>query len=211
MIGMLGGTFDPVHNGHVHAAKRVMAVLACTQMRLVLAARPGHRRPPQASLEHRWQMLKLAVQDQPGLVADNREMDRPGFSYTVNTLEDFHQHQPDQIVAWVVGQDAFATLTTWHRWQDLLSLCNLVVVARPGETQPEPKPIRQLWQKYGVARLKADRHGQIVRLEQPMQEVSATQIRRKIAQQAPYEHLLAHPVSTYIKAHDLYVKQETVI
>jgi len=211
MIGLYGGTFDPVHNGHIHAALSVRNALQLSQVRLVLAARPGHRQAPHADVSHRWQMLQLACAEAPGLVPDDTEIQRQGHSYTFDTLTAFQQQFPEQIPAWILGQDAFATLAEWYRWQDLLSLCNLVVVERPGDERQEPGEITQLMRQHGVEQLQQHRTGQIVRLVLPMQQVSATQIRHKIASKGEFEHLLAGPVCTYIKSHNLYATLETAI
>ncbi|MEM9622231.1 MAG: nicotinate-nucleotide adenylyltransferase [Pseudomonadota bacterium] len=211
MIGFLGGTFDPVHLGHTHAATSVREALGLDEVRMVLAARPGHRQPPQAAVTHRWQMLQLACAEHAGLVADDSELERQGHSYTVDTLRAFHQQYPNTYPVWILGQDAFATLAEWYQWQDLMQLCNLVVVERPGDERAEPAAVEQLERAHRAKTLRAGTLGQIVRLPLSMQEVSATQIRHKIAHGAPFEHLLAGPVCTYIKTHDLYATLETAI
>ncbi len=216
MIGLYGGTFDPVHNGHIHAALQVQQALSLRQIRLVLAARPGHRQPPRADVEHRWQMLRLAVAEHAVLAADDSEVKRRGHSYTIDTLQEFNARQPGDVPVWIIGQDAFATLDSWHRWRELMDCCNLAVVDRPGDARAEPPSVQQMWRTHGVRRLEHGKIGQIVRLSLPMQQVSATEIRRKVACGEPFEHLLAGPVCTYIRRHGLYTTrcrtaEETVI
>lgn len=204
LTGFYGGTFDPVHLGHVHAATTVRDALSLDKVHLVLSARPGHRGQPQSPIQQRWAMLQLACAETPGLAADDRELRRAGPSYTLMTLEALHADDPQCIPCWVMGQDAFATLPEWYRWEELLSFCNLVVLDRPGDRRVEPDAIAELCARYEVSALSADIVGQIVRLQLPMLEVSATEIRRRIRHGESVSHLLADPVYTYIKQHDLY-------
>ena len=129
LVGLYGGTFDPVHVGHTHAALAVKDALQLEQVRMVLAARPGHRGAPHSEAGHRWAMLCLACEQHAGLVADNTELLRAGHSYTVATVAAVRAADPTAVPCWILGQDAFATLPTWHRWRELLNYCNLVVVA----------------------------------------------------------------------------------
>ena len=211
LIGLYGGTFDPVHVGHLHAALTVKRALDLSEVRMVLAARPGHRGAPAGHADHRWRMLCLACAEQPGLVADDVELRRPGHSYTIDTLSAIRRQEPDAVPCWILGQDAFATLPIWHRWQELLNACNLIVIERPGDVRAEPSPVRQLCADHEVNEFNPSQIGQIYRLGEPMLEVSATQIRQKIAAGEPVENLLAPPVYTYIKQHRLYQNTENAI
>jgi len=131
-IGLLGGTFDPVHYGHLHAADEVRRTLGLAEVRLVPAGDPPHRAAPSASAEQRLAMLDLAVAEFPGLVVDPREIAREGKSYTVLTLEELRAEAPARPLVLIVGVDAFAGLPTWHRWRDVFRLAHVVVVTRPG-------------------------------------------------------------------------------
>jgi nicotinate-nucleotide adenylyltransferase len=131
-LGILGGTFDPIHNGHVELAREVRAALGLSAVRLVPAGDPPHRAAPVATAAHRLAMVELAIEGVPGLEIDSREIDRPGRSYTVDTLGSLRAEAPSRPLALIVGADAFVGLTTWHRWRDLFVLAHLVVVARPG-------------------------------------------------------------------------------
>lgn len=211
LIGLYGGTFDPIHLGHIHAALAAQVALNLHEVRMVLAARPGHRGQPATDVSHRWEMLCLACAQHKGLVADNVEIGRQGVSYTVDTVADLRAADPNIVPCWILGQDAFATLPIWHRWQALLSYCNLVVVARPGDVREEPAEVSALCAEHEVEQLNPCTIGQIYRLDEPMKEISATQIRRKIAAGESVEHLLADPVYTYIRQHKLYVNTENSI
>lgn len=209
LIGLYGGTFDPVHRGHIHVAQVVKHELNLAQIRMVLAARPGHREDPHAPVEHRWAMLQLACAEHEGLIADDIELQRRGISYTIDTVSEIHAR--GDIPCWILGQDAFATLPSWHRWQALLDVCNLVVVIRPGDERDEPEALQNLCRQHEVTSFDASRVGQIFRLQAPMLEISATQVREQLATQGASPHLLADPVYTYITQHKLYQTMENAI
>ena len=208
LVGLYGGTFDPIHVGHTHAALAVKRELQLDQVRMVLAARPGHRGAPGSDEKHRWEMLRLACAEHSGLVADDIELVRSGESYTVATVEAVRRAHADNVPCWILGQDAFATLPIWHRWQELLDYCNLIVVVRPGDIREEPKAVQRLCAEHETAHFDDSRTGQIWRLALPMREVSATRIRAKLAPNGDVEDLLAAPVYTYIRQHQLYLNLE---
>lgn len=210
LIGFLGGTFDPIHKGHLHVAQAILQHLPVDHVRLVLAARPGHRQQPNTSIEHRWQMLQLAC-DNKRLVADDIELSRQGPSYTIDTLEQYRAANPDWVPCWILGWDAFITLPQWHRWREIVQLCNLVVVKRPASGQDHnsmdglaPIEIQQLCHQHETKTLSTTTVGQILRLDIPMLDVSATQIRTRIRDHEPCEDLLVEPVNAYIMEHGLY-------
>jgi nicotinate-nucleotide adenylyltransferase len=132
VLGILGGTFDPIHNGHLELAREVRAALDLLAVRFIPAGDPPHRAAPVATPSHRLEMVELAVADVPGLEVDAREIDRPGRSYTVPTLEELRDESPARSLALILGADAFLGLPTWHRWRELFDLAHVVVVARPG-------------------------------------------------------------------------------
>ncbi len=131
-FAMLGGTFDPVHYGHLRFADEVRRSLGLKELHLVPAGDPPHRSGPVASAADRLAMLRLAVAEFPGLVVDSREVDRAGKSYTVLTLEALRREDAQRPLLLLVGADAFRGLPSWHRWRELFALAHLVVVARPG-------------------------------------------------------------------------------
>jgi nicotinate-nucleotide adenylyltransferase len=129
---LLGGTFDPVHYGHLGLADDVRTALALPEVRLVPAGDPAHREAPRASAHDRVAMLALAVREFPGLVVDTREIVRPGKTYTVDTLAELRAEVADRPLAVLMGADVFRGLPAWHRWNDVFRLAHLIVVPRPG-------------------------------------------------------------------------------
>ena len=204
MICLFGGTFDPVHYGHIHGAATVCGALELPGIRMVLSARPGHREAPAADAEHRWQMLQLACASDARLIADDRELNRAAPSYTVETLSDLRAEAGNEGLAWVLGSDAFADLPSWHRWTEVLDLANLVILQRPGQAAALSSALASVCAEHRVDHELDAACGQILFLEDEMQAVSASQVRAALAQGLPVAHLLPDRVATYISQHGLY-------
>ena len=135
-IGLLGGTFDPIHLGHLRIALEVMEALTFQEVRFIPAASPPHRAEPALGAAERVRLLQAALADQPGFVLDSRELKRPGPSYMVDTLTELRQELgPEQPLCLVLGVDAFALLPSWHRWEQIAALTHVVVASRPGGSQ----------------------------------------------------------------------------
>ena len=210
---MLGGTFDPVHYGHLRIAAQVRAALGVPQVMMVPAADPPHRAPPGAPGADRVAMLELGIADFTGLGIDLVEIRRGGKSYTVDTLLALRARWPARSLAWVIGADAFAGLPQWHRFREVLGLAHLVVVARPGVDLASSLhgELAELWN----ARATSDREalarapaGAIIRVETTPQAISATALRVALAAH-PHDRqaligLLPPAVLTYIETRHLY-------
>lgn len=210
-LGILGGTFDPIHCGHVHAAHDVRAGLRLSRVLLVPAGDPWHRAPPGASAAHRVAMARLAVRDEPGLEVDAREASRPGPTYTVDTLEELRRAHPLQPLALIVGADAFLGFPRWHRWREVFALAHVVVVARPGVDIADalPEVLAQQWAKRlgtDPAALENPAGGSIYRQAIAPHPISATAIRAALAagDVEAVRGLLPASVLDYILRHRLY-------
>jgi nicotinate-nucleotide adenylyltransferase len=204
LICLYGGTFDPIHNGHLHAARTVCDALQLNQLRLVLSARPSHRKDTGASVEQRWEMLQLACGSEPQLVADDREIHRRGPSYTVETLEALRLAHPEQPIGWVIGWDAYRLLTSWYRWERVAELTNLVVVHRPGHLSELDQDMQEFTRQRQVPALSGEKSGSVVILEQQMLPISAAEVRGLLLSGKTADHLLPGAVATYIRQHNLY-------
>ena len=142
MIGIYGGTFDPVHFGHLRTALEVKEALELEQVRFIPCRLPPHRNPPFFSPEQRLNFLQTATADEPGFVVDTRELDRPGPSYMVETLESLRQDLGETPICLILGLDAFLGLPGWHHWESLFELAHLVVMDRPGYRPEWKNPLR---------------------------------------------------------------------
>ena len=148
MIGIFGGTFDPVHFGHLRPALDVKQALGLREMRLIPCFSPPHRQQPVANPGQRLTMLRAAVGEEPELLVDNREMKREGVSYMVDTLSSLREEFGDEPLCLVLGSDAFLQLDGWHRWREIIELAHIVVTHRPGWEMNIDKAgteIQQLW------------------------------------------------------------------
>lgn len=206
-IGMLGGTFDPVHIGHLRSALEVAESLALDELRLTPSARPPHRGTPQVSAKDRLAMVECAAAGVAPLVVDARELQRDKPSYTIDTLELMRGElaASDQVFL-LLGWDAFCGLPTWHRWEELLQHCHILVLQRPDADSEPPDALRNLLAARSVSdplALKGP-SGQIAFVWQTPLAVSATQIRQLLASGKSVRFLVPDAVLAYIDAHGLY-------
>jgi len=140
-LGIFGGTFDPVHVGHLRTGYELMRALRLAELHWIPVGNPGHRDPPLASAELRLEMLRLAIADQPRFVLDDREIRRGGVSYTIDTLSELRREHPQRSLCLLLGMDAFAGFTSWHRWQEIFAVAHVVVAHRPGWQAPSTGPL----------------------------------------------------------------------
>lgn len=210
MIGILGGTFDPIHYGHLRPAHDVMQALALTELRLVVAAQPPHRPAPLASAAQRLEMAVAACVEFPGFRVDDRELKREGPSYTVTTLESLRAEFGSVPLCLLLGSDAFAALTTWHQWQRLPALAHFVVMRRPtvpGRPAIEPRLPAGLPARFATdaAMLKQVPAGLVYIAPIRPLAISATAIRTAVARgEPPPAGWLPPPVWDYIDNQNLY-------
>ena len=214
-LAQLGGTFDPVHFGHLRIASETAVALKLSDVRLIPSKTPVHRARPGASEAQRLAMLKLAVADVPGLAVDDRELKRDSPSYTVLTLESLRMEFPQRPLIWLIGIDAFMHVNRWYEWHRLFDLAHFVVLNRPGfaVSQALSPGLAEVWQgrlTHSVAALSDAICGSIYLHTVTPQAISATDIRNTIAAGADdsvLESLLPAPVLAYIRAHQLYLPE----
>ena len=204
MIGIYGGTFNPVHYGHLRTALEVSEIFVLHELRFLPCAQPAHRTEPEVSAEARVQMLQLAIKDYPQLSCDIRELERAGPSYMVDTLASIRAEIDAAPLLLFIGTDAFNGLTLWHRWQALFEYAHIVVMTRPGY---QPNSLidffldRQVDDRHS---LKSCPSGKIYFQQVTQLEISASFIRKAIAEQKNISFLLPESVIEYIQAKRLY-------
>jgi len=207
-IGLFGGTFDPVHLGHLRLALEAAENLGLEQVRLLPCHQPSHRTSPQVESRRRVEMLHLAMGASPLLSVDDRELCRPGPSYTLDTLQSLRAELgPEASLVWIMGSDAFARLETWYHWQELLDWAHLLVVLRPGYALPEQGPLWDWWQAHKAGSrgaLEQAPGGRIWVQELRLLPISATEIRALIQTGRSPAYLVPERVGLYIQKHRLY-------
>lgn len=206
-VGVLGGTFNPVHYGHLRSALELVQSLGLEQLRLMPSAVPPHREAPTCSATHRAAMVELAVAGEPHLACDSRELQRSGKSYTIDSLMDIRRElDADQSLCLVMGCDAVLSIDTWHHWQELLDWAHIVVIARPGWHLPQAGVVAE-WlasHRLGFEALRQRAAGGIIIEELRPLAISSTEIRDLLAAGQSARYLLPEAVLDYIKTHNLY-------
>ncbi len=207
-IGILGGTFDPIHLGHLRLALAAIERLDLLQVRLIPVNIPPHRVMPVAGPEDRKTMVELAIDNQDQLVIDCRELEKGTISYTIDTLRSLRKELVDQSLCLIMGKDAFANLNSWHEWLALVDYAHIIVAKRPGVEEPQVSDIVEQWAKEHVSDDLADIHnnscGRILFIESPMLNISSTGIRERFARGDSAEDLVPGPVLDFIKQNKLY-------
>lgn len=192
-IGLLGGSFDPVHRTHIALAHAARAALELDQVQLIPAAQPWQRSPLLASSEDRLHMLQLACRDEPFLSINTLELTRQGDTYTIDTLDSL----PDTAhYVWILGADQLANFCSWHRWRDILTHTQLAVAQRPGLSASPPEALAQALEQNGQS---------LLHIPFELSDISATTIRQKLAKEEAVDDMLDPLVLDYIRARDLYL------
>ena len=205
-LGLLGGAFDPVHIGHLRSAIAVREELQLERVDFIPAAQSPLKGGAALTAEHRLAMLQLAVRGVPGLDVDARELERPGPSYTVDTLKALRaEYGAARPLLWIVGSDILTTLSQWSRWRELLDHAHLVVMARPGASDPEDEVKTWIASHRIEGNLAVTQPaGGVVLVRQPLLDIASSQIRALIAEGRDTRFLMPDAVMEYIERHTLF-------
>jgi len=197
-IGVIGGTFDPIHNGHLIIAEETRNRLALAEVLFVPAGQPWLKAsPPVATVDQRLEMVRLAIADRPYFKLSTVDIDRPGPSYTIDTIADLQSQLGDGTeLFFILGWDSLAELPLWQEPSQLIKMCQLVAVPRPGYPAPDLNSLEEAIP--GVTQ-------SIILLDLPHIDISASEIRHRVAQGMSIHHLVPKPVSRYIRQHRLYL------
>lgn len=209
-IGLYGGTFNPVHHAHLRLAEEACDALNLQEVRWIPAGRPPHREAPQVSAEQRLTMVRLATAGNPRFSVDAAEVEAQTYSYTILTLERLRQHYgPAQPLVLLLGADAAAGLTSWHRWQEIFLHAHVAIAERPGVTLAASQLPSALTAEFTQRAAHGDalHHspgGCVVHFPLTALAISATRIRQLLATGQSARYLLPDSVVNYIRAHSLY-------
>ncbi|MCW5619028.1 MAG: nicotinate-nucleotide adenylyltransferase [Nitrosomonas sp.] len=215
LVGIYGGTFDPVHFGHLRVAEELVSNIAFSRFFFVPSGQPRLRDMPVASKTQRARMVELAIQDNSGFLLDTREIKREGISMTVETLREYQAEYGggDTALCLIIGADAFLKIHQWWNWHEMFGLCHLIIVNRPGSMLMKnrndlPEQIQQAcaerWTAYPTS-LASQPYGLIYVASTTLLDISATYIRAMVAAGKSIRYLLPDAVSDYIKTHQLYM------
>jgi nicotinate-nucleotide adenylyltransferase len=215
-IGVLGGTFDPVHMGHLRLAEELADGIGLSKVRFIPSGTPPHRGPPRVAGVHRLEMVRLGIAGNPMFETDDREIRRQGVCYTFDTLNELRAEVGDRPLCLLMGSDAFSALTTWHRWEELFDMAHIVVAHRPGFSLQElqsslPGPLRKIYLQRlttSTGILRRDSGGAVYAREVTALDIAATKIRGLLAGGTSARYLVPDSVLDYIDSNHLYKERD---
>jgi nicotinate-nucleotide adenylyltransferase len=209
-IGIFGGTFDPIHYGHLRSAFELLQALSFDQVRFIPCGDPPHRGMTFADAELRYRLVDVATAGQDGFISDDRELRRDGLSYSIDTLISLREEFPDRSLCLIVGMDAFLGLLKWHRWDEILGFAHIVVAHRPGWRAPDIGPLGELISEHGTHRA-ADLHeatqGRIHIHAVTQLEIASTEIRELVAAGRDPRFLMPDAVRDVIEETGIYMSE----
>lgn len=209
-IGVFGGTFDPIHYGHLRSAFEMQQALRLEQVRFIPCGDPPHRGATFANAALRFRMVDVAIAGQEGFVSDDRELRRDGPSYSIDTLTDLRAEFPARSLGLILGMDAFLGLPTWHRWDEILSIAHIVVAHRPGWKAPDIGPLGELIADKGTHRvddLHDTTHGRIHIHAVTQLEIASTEIRELVSNGRDPRFLMPDAVRDVIDETGVYMSE----
>lgn len=215
-IGVLGGTFDPVHFAHLRLAEECADAIGLSKVRFIPTGTPPHRGSARVNGAHRMEMVRLAIGGNPRFEADDREIRRQGVCYTFDTLNELRAEFGERPLCLLMGSDAFSALTTWHRWEELFDLAHIVIAHRPGFSLQKlqsslPGPLRKIYLQRLAAStriLRRDSGGAVYAKEITALDIAATQIRGLLAGGGSARYLVPEAVLDYIETNRLYKERD---
>lgn len=209
LLALFGGTFDPIHNGHLSVAEGLFKSLPFENIQLIPSRNPPNGKQPKVSLKERIAMIKLAIADKPFLKLNTMEIEREGISYTIDTLKSCQQIFRNKSLCLILATDVFSHLNEWHEWENILKYCHIIIAERPQFSLPKEKWDSELLKKHKTENAKDLHHlptGKILLLKTTSSRITATEIRQNLAKEdyQAVATMLPKPVLDHIQKHELY-------
>lgn len=211
MIAIFGGTFDPIHLGHINMAQQCVQQCQLDTLYFMPCAIPAHKAKPGISDEHRINMLKLAIENNPHFAIDYRELNREGASYSLLSLKELRAENPSSPIMFLIGMDSFNSLDKWFKWQEIVELCHIVVYQRPGQhcqVSGELAVYKENAFTEQLSQLQQTHAGKLFFLNGLQVNAASSEIRKKLHLNDNIAKLLPTTVSQYIAQHHLYQTDE---
>jgi len=207
MIGIFGGTFDPIHIGHLNIAEQCVKQLKLDKLYFMPCATPAHKSSSGVSATDRAHMVNLAINNKPFFALDDRELKRKGASYSVLSLRELRQAFPNQSICFLIGMDSLNTLSTWYQWREITQLCHLIICKRPGQTFSPSLDTQAYLEQAKVIEitdLNKYQSGKAYFLDTPEFDIASTHIRNNLNDLASINTHLPKAVLKFIKHNNLY-------
>jgi len=206
-IGLFGGTFDPIHFAHLTIAEQLIDILELQCMQFIPNKNPMYRDKPIANAKHRLAMTRIATAAYPQFIVNDVEINRPGPTYSIDTLIAIREQIPKQPLCLLIGEDVFASMNQWHDWKKIPDMAHLIIINRPGVTRPynrEIQPLIDERETHDIHALASQPGGKIMRhLIDPL-TISATDVRKKLKAAEDVSREVPEAVLHYIEQHHLY-------
>ena len=206
LVGIFGGTFAPVHNGHTKTIDFLKSLIPFDKILIIPNALPAHRENSYESFQHRFNMTSIAFQSIDKTLVDDRENLRNGPSYTIDTVQEVREEEDDAKVVFIVGSDAFSEIDSWHRWEELLILIDFIVMKRPNHPFPRNKKVLDLIDKTTDLKdlFKKRKKKSIFELDVTPVMISSSLIRQLVSEGRGVGHLVSSSVEEYLRENNLY-------
>ena len=211
IIGVFGGTFNPVHNGHVQTLSELVKIIPFEKILVIPNFQPPHRENTEVSFEHRYKMTSLAFKDLNEVIVDDRDKIRGGVSYAIETVEEVINEEKKARVVMIVGSDSFAEIKSWYKWRELLRLVDFIVMKRPDMPLFKNKEANDMVShlNYSEELIKRNKKKNVFEIEVTPFRISSSLIRKNIAKGREVDNFLDPSVKDYLEENHLYVKKDT--